>query len=223
MGLDWRPIGKPKPGFEERYNQIFHIIEKNKEKELRSLDKPKGKKLKIEEELLEEWFANTTPAYEAIKAPRVGRDKLADDWILGKYEESDKSLSQEEFIKHHQGYYVIELAEELEGVPMYVAMRQDENVFRGQFLNDCEDLIGQEILKEAWNSKLAVDTLIYGLQLLAIADKIATENNLLYLKDQRLPPNTDVDSIESKIHILYSAAKWLIFYGKNGHGYEADF
>jgi len=27
MGLDWRPIGKPRPGFEERYNQIFRIIQ----------------------------------------------------------------------------------------------------------------------------------------------------------------------------------------------------
>jgi hypothetical protein len=26
MGLDMRPMGKPKPGFENRYNQIFEII-----------------------------------------------------------------------------------------------------------------------------------------------------------------------------------------------------
>jgi hypothetical protein len=38
-----------------------------------------------------------------------------------------------------------------------------------------------------------------------------------------MPPDTDEDSLESKIHILYAAAKWLIFYGKNGHGFEADF
>jgi hypothetical protein len=223
MGLDWRPIGKPKRGFEARYKQLFRIIQNKEIQELSFFDKLIGKKLESEEELLEEWFANTIPAYEVIKAPRVGRDKLAGDWIIRKYEESDKSLSQEEFIKQHQGYYVIELAEELDGVPMYFAMGQDENVFRGQFLNDCEDLIGQELLNEAWNSKLAVDTLIYGEQLMAIADKIAAENNLLYLKDQRLPPDIDEQSIESKIHILYSAAKWLIFYGKNGHGFEADF
>ena len=58
---------------------------------------------------------------------------------------------------------------------------------------------------------------------MAIADKVAIENNLLYLKEQRIPPDTDEDSLENKVHILYSAAKWLIFYGKNGHGYEANF
>ena len=55
------------------------------------------------------------------------------------------------------------------------------------------------------------------------ADRIAEENSLQFLKDQRLPPDTCEDNIESKLHIIYSLAKWLIFYGKNGHGYEADF
>lgn len=58
---------------------------------------------------------------------------------------------------------------------------------------------------------------------MSIADKIATERDLEYLRTQRLPPVTDENSIESKLHIVYSLAKWLIFYGKNGHGYEADY
>ena len=56
-----------------------------------------------------------------------------------------------------------------------------------------------------------------------IADKIAKVKDLRYLRDHRMPPETDEDSIERKLHIVYSLAKWLIFYGKNGHGYEADF
>ncbi len=55
------------------------------------------------------------------------------------------------------------------------------------------------------------------------AEKIAKERNLEYLKTQRCPPESDEETIESKLHIVYSLAKWLIFYGKNGHGYEADF
>ena len=56
-----------------------------------------------------------------------------------------------------------------------------------------------------------------------IADKIAKEHNLEYLKDQRIPSDVDEDTTESKLHIVYSLSKWLIFYGKNGHGYEANF
>ena len=70
---------------------------------------------------------------------------------------------------------------------------------------------------------MADEALKYGQKLMAIADKTAAVNNLLYLKEQRMPPDADEESLESKIHILFSAAKWLIFYGKNGHGYEADF
>lgn len=223
MGLDWRPMGKPKAGFEERFKQIFRILTDKEKQELSLLDKLKGKKIKNKEELLEEWFEISEKTYETIKAPRVGRDKVADDWINEKYEETDKTISKEEFIKEYDGYYVIELAEELDGVPVYIAMGQDENVFRGQFLQDCENLISEDLLNEGWVTKFADETLAYGQQLMTIADQVASENNMLYLKEQRMPPDTDEESLESKIHILYAAAKWLIFYGKNGHGFEADF
>ena len=78
-------------------------------------------------------------------------------------------------------------------------------------------------MSEAWNTKMATETLEYGNRLMEVADKLAKEHNLEHLKSQRLPPDTDEDTIESKLHILFSLAKWLIFYGKNGHGYEADF
>ena len=223
MGLDWRPMGKPKAGFEERFKQIFLILTDKEKQEISLFDKLKGKKIKTKEELLEEWFDISEKTYETIKAPQVGRDKIADEWIRGKYQETDKTISEEEFIKEYQDYYVIELAKELDGVPVYIAMEQDENVFRGQFLQDCEDLIGEDLLNEGWGSKFADEALSYGQQLMTIADKVATENNMLYLKEQRMPPDTDEDSLESKIHILYAAGKWLIFYGKNGHGFEADF
>ena len=129
----------------------------------------------------------------------------------------------EKYLKDHEGYYVSDLAKELDGVPVYAAIEQDENVFRGQFLLDGIDLIVQELVNEAWETKFADATLDYGQRLMVIADRIATENNLQFLKDKRYPPVSDADSIESKLNIVYSLAKWLVFYGKNGHGYEADF
>ncbi|SIO55761.1 hypothetical protein [Chitinophaga niabensis] len=223
MGLDWRPFGKPKPGFEERFNEIFRIIQGKDKIQLSFLDKLKGKKRPTHDELLDEWFSIQIKSYETIKAPLVGRDAPADKWLKDQYESSDKSVPYDEFAREFNGYYVIELAEETDGVPVYIAMGQDRNVFRGQFLADCKDLIGEDLLNEAWETKLADDTLKYGIQLLAIADEIASANNLQHIKDQRIPPDTDENSLESKLHILYSAGKWLTFYGKNGHGFEADF
>lgn len=218
MGLDMRPMGKPKPGFEKRFEEIFSMLTgKAKAQPLANGQTPSH------EELLEEWFAIQESTYETIKAPRVGRDAEADQWIKEQYQETDQSVPEQEFIKNHEGYYVIELAKETDGVPIYRAMGQDENVFRGEFLRDCMDIVDEELLSEAWETKMAAETLDYGWRLYDAADKIAVANNLEYLKNQREAPDADEDQIESKLHILYSAARWLIFYGKSGHGYEADF
>jgi hypothetical protein len=223
MGLDMRPMGKPKQGFEKRYLEIYELISQNKIPQPTFFNKLRGRKYPTKDELLQEWFANQIQSYETIKAPRVGRDKEADDWIKNKYNELEQKPTLDKFLKEHEGYYVIELAKEQDGVPVYIALGQDENVFRGQFLQYCIDLIGEDLVNEAWETKFAKETLDYGNRLMAVAEKIAKEKNLENLKTQRIPPDKDEDTIESKLHIVFSLAKWLIFYGKNGHGYEADF
>lgn len=95
-------------------------------------------------------------------------------------------------------------------------------MFRGQFLQYCIDLIGEDLVNEAWETKPGDEALDYGNRIMAITDKSEKERNLEYLEAQRLPPDTNENTIESKLHILYSLAKWLMFYGKNGHGYKAD-
>jgi len=223
MGLDMRPMGKPKPGFEKRYVEIFEMITKGIIPQPSFFEKLIGKKSPTREEALQEWFANQIPSYETLMAPRVGRDKEADEWMKGKYSELEQKPPLEQFMKENEGYYVIDLAKEQDGVPVYISMGQDKNVFRGQFLQSCVDLIGEDLVYESWETKLAEDALDYGNRLYVAVDKLAKEHNLEYLKTQRLPPDTDEEGIESKLHIVSSLAKWLIFYGKNGHGYEADF
>ncbi|WP_221409783.1 hypothetical protein [Pseudochryseolinea flava] len=140
-----------------------------------------------------------------------------------KYDQLEQKPPFDEVMRQYNGFYVIELAKEQDGVPVYRAMGQDENVFRGQFMSDCVDLIGDELVSEAWQTKLAKETLDYGNRLMRVADEIAKDQNLEYLKSQRQPPDTAQELVASKLHIVYSLARWLIFYGKNGHGYEADF
>ncbi|WP_222617411.1 hypothetical protein [Flavobacterium muglaense] len=223
MGLDMRPMGKPKKGFENRYREIFEMVNSNNIPELSFFDKMLGKKQLTKDELIQEWFQNQTPTYETIKAPMVGRDAAADQWIKERYEELEDKPPLTDFLQEHQGFYVIALAKEKDGVPCYISLGQDENVFRGQFLVDCIDLIGEELVNEAWGTKLADETLDYGHRLMAAANAIAQEHQLDYLREQESPPETEPDQIESKLHIVFSLARWLIFYGKNGHGYEADF
>lgn len=71
MGLGTRPIGKPKPGFENRFIEIFEMVTQHKIPQPTFLGKLKGKKTPTKDELLQEWFENQIQSYETIKAPRV--------------------------------------------------------------------------------------------------------------------------------------------------------
>ena len=112
MRLDWRPMVKPKPGYETRFKELYSML-------------TSSTKTANKEDLREEWFSIQTSTYETIKAPLVGRDKEAEDWIREQYEESEKDVSLEEFIEEMKGYYVILLAKEPDGVPVYMAIEQD--------------------------------------------------------------------------------------------------
>ena len=213
MGLDMRPLNKPKAGQEKRFYELYDLI-------LSENLSPNQQK-----QLLEEWFALGIPSYETIKAPQVGRDAQADVWLREQYEANDNPNKPpfDEVYQDYQGYYVIELAPEQDSVPVYRAFDQDENVFRGQFLADCQELIGEDLLNEAWSNHLAEEAVDYAQRLIAAVTPTAQQHGLEYLKDQYEPPETEPESLESQLHIVYSLARWLIFYGSRGHGYEADF
>ena len=213
MGLDMRPLSKPKAGKEQRFYELYSLIPS----ENLSPDQ--------REQLLEEWFALGIPSYETIKAPQVGRDAQADAWLREQYAADDNPDKPpfDEVYQDYQGYYVIELAPEQDSVPVYRAFGKDENVFRGQFLADCQELIGEDLLNEAWSNHLAEEAVDYAQRLLAAVTPIAQQHGLEYLKDQYEPPEAEPESLESQLHIVYSLARWLIFYGSRGHGYEADF
>lgn len=71
MGLDMRPMGKPKPGFEKRFVEIFEMVSKDNIPQPSFLDKIKGKKYPTKDVLLQEWSANQIQNYETIKSPRT--------------------------------------------------------------------------------------------------------------------------------------------------------
>jgi len=222
MGLDWKPMNRPKPGREKEYEDIFMALQKKEETSFFS--KLLGKKQNGREKLLESFFDISIPAYETLNAPRVGFDNNATEWAKEKYEfREDKALSLEEFLRQMYGYYVVELVPEHDGIPLYIAPHYEPHIFRAQFLKDCEQIIGERMLETAYTSQLAQGAILFGQQIMGIADDYAIKNNVTYLKNQRLPPDFDEDSAESKAHIMFSAAKWLLWWGERGHGYEADF
>jgi hypothetical protein len=106
--------------------------------------------------------------------------------------------------------------------------------FRAQFLRDCADDIGEELLSSAYESKLPGDLLDYGRELLARAEDLArrhgldplnlvTPDELPSLEDLmagKLPPPTPW-SVEHRVDVAHSAGRWCVFWGERGHILDA--
>jgi hypothetical protein len=217
-------MNKPKPGKMEEYDNIFLILSgqiKEKKSFFRRLF---DNEANSRESLLNRFLEISIPAYETLGAPQVGLEETATDWAIQQYEyRKDKDLSLNEFIESMRGYYVIDLVPENDGIPVYIAPHYESHVFRAKFLEDCKEIIGDKIIETAFTSQLAKGAMDLGNEIMEVANDFAMQNNIMYLKDQRMPPEFDENSAESKVHILFSAAKWLKWWGERGHGYEADF
>lgn len=120
------------------------------------------------------------------------------------------------------GFYVLDLVSACDGLPRYSNGNPggyvERYAFRGQYLKDCTDIIGKELLESAYISKLPAETMAYGDDLLQSALRIASMqkidlNGLGYPEDE--------DSIEFHLDVVLSAAKWCKYWAERGHWLEA--
>jgi hypothetical protein len=215
MGLDLVVEGCPRTGHEEEWRSLI-------------------KRSFADEELSETEVARfqqiSIPGYEHIGAPQVGRDAVANEWIL----QARQPKTPDEVagvLKEFDGYYAVRLLD-CDGVPKYsnAGMYEgaDDTSFRGAFLNDCQDVLTKRLLNEAWNHKLPEDAVSYGKALLAAADAAETaggppENRrpllsrLGWAKERRTAP------IAEQLEIVRAAGRWFIFWGERGHAIRAWF
>jgi hypothetical protein len=91
--------------------------------------------------------------------------------------------------------------------------------FRAEFLKDCTEIIGEQLLENAYETKLAPDSLAYGTTLSDRAQSYSRESGVQIPADS---PN-DPDCIEFRLHVVVCAAKWCQFWADRGHGTEAYF
>src|SRR5437870_2201662 len=97
MGLDWLPGPKPQKGFEDEFLKLWRRFqgEDDKSELLAELKKRPGL---------------TVSPYETLRAPRVGFDSRANEWARQAFPmRADKSLSEEAFMQHLNGSYVLDL------------------------------------------------------------------------------------------------------------------
>jgi hypothetical protein len=170
------------------------------------------------------------PGYVRIGAPRVGFDSAADAWII----EARKAKTPEDVaavLKEFHGYHVVRLVQ-CDGVPNYSSGGLydgvDETSFRGAFLNDCRDVLSNDLLNEAWNSKLPEAAIRYGEALLAAADAaetagVAGKPRRTILSLVGLAKAAEPVPVAEQFDIVRAAGRWFIFWGQRGHAIRAWF
>jgi hypothetical protein len=217
MGLDWHPLGKPKPGREAEFDKLYKKI-------LYAFRDPEALWKKLQE--------LAVSPYETLRAPRVGFDADADRWSAERFSkrpEKQLSVSECEWGQMFHGYYVLDLVLPNDGIPIYsnggAGGYCEAFSFRAQFLKDCRDVLGEDLLGEGWVHHTAVELKDYGTRLRACVASFADRAGVTEVLGRRDRPDwlSDWEHPASKAHIMDSAARWCLFWSERGHGLIADF
>ncbi|MFM0742082.1 hypothetical protein PQQ51_33045 [Paraburkholderia xenovorans] len=212
MGLDWNPIGRPKPGHEEDFERLFLLL-------------VGGDATVDKDQLAKQWQKIQLSPFETIKAPRVGSDPRADAWARDRYQTiQHPTTSEAEFVRSMVGYYVAALAAPCDGIPVYSNGPLDYvelYSFRAQFLVDRQEILGHDLTLSLYKSCLAKDLAVLGGKIHDAATLFAHREKVSNIEHVRSPDGIAPDSSGATTHILFSAARWCEYWARHGHGMEA--
>ena len=210
MGLDWNPGPKAKPGSEKEFSELWQKLH--------------AKFCFFREKKIARFRQITITAFETLSVPRVGFDAAATDWAQQKAfpNRQDKTLTEEVFLRQMHGFCVLDLVAPCDGIPRYSNGHPggyvERYAFRGQFLKDCVEIIGEELLESGFVSKLPEDTMAYGDQLLEAGTRFSSQHGIDL---SRIHLAEDPDAIEFRLDVVFSAGRWCRFWAERGHWLEA--
>jgi hypothetical protein len=230
MGLDWNPMAKPRAGFEEEFHTIFHELQGTAVPQKRMgwarIFNPRRLTESEEKERRKRFQEISDPPYALLGAPRVGYDEAADGWLLDKLERAGKRKDYEKARTEMHGYYVLDLLPGCDGFPSYSNYGAYEGLdrysFRGSFLKEVEDVLGPELTAQAYQAMLPDDLIQYGRKLLEAVRAFARVHGVEHV-EREPPADFDEGSAATRADIIFSAAKWCLFWAERGHGLEPWF
>jgi hypothetical protein len=231
MGLDWLAGNKPKAGHEDEFESLIKA----------------GAEGTISDEMRERFQEISIPSYTQVGAPVVGTDPIASAWVLMRvrlntmsedeqeafhakpvdlegpeYAEA-KTDEEREALEEMAGYCVLEMAPPCDGLPLYTMGAfgsVDRTSFRGKCLQDCAEIIGDELMDRAYEDLMPKELVAYGETLLEHADRFAATEGCEHIKEVARDYELQSEA-ESQAHILYAAGRWCVFWGSRGHFLDA--
>jgi hypothetical protein len=210
MGLDWNPGPKAKPNHGQEFCELWAELQ--------------GESCVSREQRLTRFREITITAFETLATPRVGFDAAATAWARREIfpRRVDKSLTEDVFLQQMRGFYVLDLVAPCDGLPRYTngstGGYAEKYAFRGQFLSNCTEIIGEQLLDSAWVSKLPEDTNSFGQNLLVAAIQFASSHRI---DTGKIHLAEDPDSIEFRLDVVFSAGRWCRFWAEKGHWLDA--
>jgi len=221
VGLDLVVEGRPRAGHEAEWRRILERAFGDGEPQAGDVER---------------FNEISVPPHVCVGAPRVGYDRAADEWIIeaGTAETPDEI---ERMLEEMRGYYVLRLVE-CDGIPRYSNAGAydgvDETSFRGSFLSDCTDVLGDDLIADAWNHKFPEEAVAYGAALLAAADSApiarpapeAPEPKrglFSFLRPKRETKPASPLPLDEQLDIVRSAGLWYQYWGERGHAIRAWF
>jgi hypothetical protein len=211
MGLDWNPGPKAQVGCEDEFHKLWAQLH--------------AKWCFRRSHKLRRFGEITLSAFDTLGTPTVGRDESADEWALQIFpKRQDETLNWQQFYAQMRGFRVLDLVSPCDGIPRYTNGAAggyvERYAFRAAFLNDCTEIIGNELVASAYQSKLPAETESYGAALLQRAVNFGNarsiDTTLLHMAD-------DPDSAEFHLDVVFSAGRWCRFWGERGHWLDAYF
>ena len=214
MGLDWNPMGRPKPGHEPEFEAIFRALEGDPQNPARDA-------------WLKRFQSISEPPFATLQAPRVGIDASADEWLAKRIPDSSKLAEAKEQM---HGLYVLDLLPPCDGFPRYSNYAAsggqagyERYTFRAQFLDDAVDVIGENLHADGHQNKLAPELKAYADALEAKVKPWAEKNGVAHLATATKAPDGDPKSPAAIADMLFSAIRWCRFWAERGHGLEPWF
>jgi hypothetical protein len=201
MGLDWNPGPKAKAGSEAEFEELWRDLQ--------------CKSCRNRPAKVRRFGEITQTAFDTLNAPTVGTDAQATEWAHRQFERRvNKSLTEDQFVRALTGFRVLELVPECDGLPRYSNGSPGGYVeayaFRGQFLRDCTEIIGDQLLENAFISKLPRETIMYGQELWERAATFAATHGIDLGTVQTA---NDPDSNEFHLDVVNWAGRWCMFWG----------
>ncbi len=205
MGLDWIPGARALPGEEGKFDELLAQIKISSGAELAKLN--------------EQLDNISSYKFDVLNIPVVGTDIAADNYMKQLYEEGNVEEPFEIWVLDKKGKFVLDLAEPCDGLPKFSNSGLYEDVditsFRANFLKDCVDIIGNELLDKAFEMMTAKELCNYS---------EALEKKALEFAHVRGIDITKVDwETENKaqpleqLDIVLCASRYCRFWGTRGY------